>query len=146
MSASQPCWKLDRSSNRHLDELVQWLKIPSISSDTSRSRDVRQAAQWLADKFDQAGLAVEIMPTQGHPMVLAETPKIDGAPVVVVYGHYDVQPVEPLDQWISGPFEPTVRDGNLYARGATDDKGQVLTHIQSVCDWLATGDPLAAAG
>ncbi len=142
MSVSNLLEKLDRSSDRHLDELVQWLKIPSVSSDTSHRDDVRQAAQWLADKFDQAGLAVEIMPTQGHPMVLAQTPKIDGAPVVVVYGHYDVQPVEPLDQWISGPFEPTVRDGNLYARGATDDKGQVLTHIQSVCDWLATGDPL----
>jgi succinyl-diaminopimelate desuccinylase len=61
---------------------------------------------------------------------------------VVVYGHYDVQPVEPLDQWITGPFEPTIRDGNLYARGATDDKGQVLTHVQSICDWLATGQPL----
>ena len=142
MTASNLLEKLDRSSDRHLDELVQWLKIPSVSSDTSHRDDVQQAAKWLADKFDQAGLAVEILPTQGHPMVLAETPKIDGAPVVVVYGHYDVQPVEPLDQWISGPFEPTVRDGNLYARGATDDKGQVLTHIQSVCDWLATGDPL----
>ena len=70
-------------------------------------------------------------------MVLAETPKIDGAPVVVVYGHYDVQPVEPLDQWISGPFEPTVRDGNLYARGATDDKGQSFAHIKAVAAMLA---------
>jgi succinyl-diaminopimelate desuccinylase len=80
--------------------------------------------------------------TQGHPLVYAETPAVPGAPVVLVYGHYDVQPVEPLDQWVSGPFEPTVRDGNLYARGATDDKGQVLTHVQSVCEWLATGQPL----
>ena len=75
-------------------------------------------------------------------MVFAQTPPVPGAPVVVVYGHYDVQPVEPLDQWISGPFEPTIRDGNLYARGATDDKGQVLTHVQSVCQWLASGRPL----
>ena len=63
-------------------------------------------------------------------------------PVVLVYGHYDVQPVEPLGEWINGPFEPTIRDGNLYARGATDDKGQVLTHVQSVCDWLDSGQPL----
>lgn len=133
---------LENSSQRHLDELVEWLKIPSISSDSSRVQEVQQAAQWLVDKFTKAGLSVEIVPTRGHPMVLAETPKVEGAAVAVVYGHYDVQPVEPLDQWISGPFEPTVRDGNLYARGATDDKGQVLTHIQSVCDWLATGQPL----
>lgn len=142
MSAQNLLENLDQSAPRHLDELIQWLKIPSISSDTSRKEEVQQAAKWLADKFDSAGLTVEILPTQGHPMVLAETPKIDGAPVIVVYGHYDVQPVEPLDQWISGPFDPTVRDGNLYARGATDDKGQVLTHIQSVCDWIATGEPL----
>ena len=133
---------LDAAADRHLEELMQWLQIPSISSDSSRVLDVHRAAQWLADKFTAAGLAVEMIETDGHPMVLAETPPVSGAPVVVVYGHYDVQPVEPLDQWISGPFEPTVRDGNLYARGATDDKGQVLTHVQSVCDWLSTGNPL----
>ncbi len=131
--------QLADSADRHLDELSQWLRIPSISSDSTRKDDVQRAAQWVADKLQQAGLEVEIMPTQGHPMVLAETPPVEGAPVVLVYGHYDVQPVEPLDQWVSGPFEPTVRDGNLYARGATDDKGQVLTHIQSVCEWLGSG-------
>lgn len=133
---------LESSSKRHLDELIDWLKIPSVSSDTSHREDVLEAAQWVASKLEGAGLAVEMVPTEGHPMVIAETPKVEGAPVVVVYGHYDVQPVEPLDQWITGPFEPTVRDGNLYARGATDDKGQLLTHVQSVCDWLATGEPL----
>lgn len=130
------------ASERHLDELVQWLKIPSISSDSTRKNDVQRAAEWLVDKFKTAGLKVELMPTDGHPMVLAETPAVANAPVVVVYGHYDVQPVEPLDEWISGPFEPTIRDGNLYARGATDDKGQCLTHVQSVCDWLASGRDL----
>ncbi len=133
---------LTNASQRHLDELVEWLKIPSISSDTSHQHDVQRAAGWLVEKFESAGLKVEMVPTQGHPLVLAETPEVDGAPVVVVYGHYDVQPVEPLDQWIDGPFDPTVRDGNLYARGATDDKGQVLTHVQSVCDWLASGQSL----
>lgn len=133
---------LESSSKRHLDELIDWLKIPSVSSDTSHREDVLEAAQWVASKLEGAGLAVEMVPTEGHPMVIAETPKVEGAPVVVVYGHYDVQPVEPLDQWITGPFEPTVRDGNLYARGATDDKGQLLTHVQRVCDWLATGEPL----
>ncbi|WP_146461658.1 dipeptidase [Rubripirellula tenax] len=133
---------LEKDSDRHLDDLVQWLRIASVSSDSSRKSDVARAADWLMDKFRGAGLAVELVPTQGHPMVIAETAPVPGAPVVVVYGHYDVQPVEPLDQWISDPFDPTVRNGNLYARGATDDKGQVLTHVQSVCDWIANGEPL----
>ncbi len=134
--------KLTASAQRHLDELTEWLKIPSISSDTSHKNDVQRAGKWVADKLAAAGLDVEIVPTDGHPMVLAQTPSIPDAPVVLVYGHYDVQPVEPLDQWVSGPFDPTVRDGNLYARGATDDKGQVLTHVQSVCEWLGSGQPL----
>jgi len=142
MSADQLIDTLTKSAPRHLDELIDWLKIPSISSDSSRTDDVRRAADWLLQKFQSAGLHTELVETDGHPMVLAETPKVAGAPVVCVYGHYDVQPPEPLDQWISGPFEPTVRDGNLYARGATDDKGQLLTHVQSVCEWLATGQPL----
>jgi len=142
MSASTLLDSLEKSSPRHLDELVEWLKIPSVSGDTSHVDDVRRAADWLASKLRQAGLDPEILPTAGNPMVFAQTPPVEGAPVVVVYGHYDVQPVEPLDEWISGPFEPTVRNGNLYARGATDDKGQLLTHVQSVCDWLSSGQPL----
>ncbi|MGB7328345.1 MAG: dipeptidase [Rubripirellula sp.] len=142
MSTTDLLESLKKESPRHLSELIEWLRIPSVSSDSRRKSDVTKAATWLVDKFRGAGLSVELLPTEGHPMVLAETPAIDGAPVVVVYGHYDVQPVEPLDQWITGPFEPTVRDGNLYARGATDDKGQVLTHVQSVCDWLASGKSL----
>ncbi|MFG0260793.1 MAG: dipeptidase [Novipirellula sp. JB048] len=116
--------------------------MPSISSDTSYREATAAAADWVAAKLRNAGLATELVATDGHPMVIAETPAVPGAPVALVYGHYDVQPVEPLEQWITGPFEPTVRDGNLYARGATDDKGQLLTHIQSVCDWLASGEPL----
>lgn len=127
---------------RHLDELIEWLKIPSVSSDTSRTSEVRAAGDWVADKLRAAGLVTEIIETQGHPMVLATTPPVTGAPVVLVYGHYDVQPPEPLDLWETGPFQPTVRGPNLYARGATDDKGQVLTHVQSVCEWLGTGKPL----
>jgi succinyl-diaminopimelate desuccinylase len=133
---------LATATQGHLDELIQWLRIPSVSSDSSHVPDMQRAAQWLVDKFGRAGLAVETIATAGHPLVLAETPRVEGAPVVLVYGHYDVQPAEPLDQWTSGPFEPTVRDGNLYARGATDDKGQLLTHVHSVCDILASGRPL----
>jgi len=101
-----------------------------------------RAAQWVYDKLCAAGLNAERILTSGFDLVYAESPPVPNAPVVLVYGHYDVQPVAPLDQWISAPFEPTVREGNLYARGATDDKGQVLTHIQSVTRWLKTGQPL----
>lgn len=105
------------------------------------------AMNWVANKFESAGLQTERIQTAGHPMVYAQTPPVPPvggkpAPVVLVYGHYDVQPPQPLEDWISGPFEPTVRDGNLYARGATDDKGQVLTHIQSVCRAMANGETL----
>lgn len=124
------------------NDLVDWLRIPSISSDPKSKGEVRRAGQWAADLLKQGGLQVEFIETDGHPMVYAETPVVDGAPVVLVYGHYDVQPVEPLDQWVSGPFEPTIRDGNIYARGATDDKGQVLTHMESVLAWLAGGKSL----
>ncbi len=127
---------------QHLHDLCQWLRIPSVSSDPGSAPAMQQAAQWLEDKFRSAGLQTRRIPTPGFDLVYAETPPVPGAPVVLVYGHYDVQPPEPLDQWISGPFEPTVRDGNLYARGATDDKGQVLTHVQSVTQWLASGQPL----
>ena len=82
------------------------------------------------------GLSSEIIPTNGHPLVYAESPEVPGAPTVLVYGHYDVQPADPLELWTSPPFEPTRRDGNLFARGATDDKGQVLTHITSAQAWL----------
>ena len=133
---------LRTSRNRHLGDLIEWLRIPSVSSDSGRTAEVHQACEWVRGKFERAGLSVETLATEGHPMVLAETPAVDGAPVVLVYGHYDVQPAEPLEDWISGPFEPTERDGDLFARGATDDKGQVLTHIQSVCEWLSSGNAL----
>jgi len=126
----------------HLHDLCQWLRIPSVSSDPAAAEAMQQAAVWLEDKFRSAGLATRRIATPGFDLVYAETPPVPGAPVVLVYGHYDVQPPEPLNKWISGPFEPTVRDGNLYARGATDDKGQVLTHVQSVTEWLSSGQPL----
>ena len=96
---------------------------------------------WSA-QFKQLGLATELIETAGHPLVYAESPPVPGEPVALVYGHYDVQPPEPLDEWISPPFEPTVRDGNVYARGATDDKGQMLTHVKSVEAWIKSGGKL----
>ena len=121
---------------RHVDELCELLAIPSVSADSQYSGDVRKAADWVAQQFRSIGLDTELVETAGHPIVYAESPSVPGAPTVLVYGHYDVQPPDPLDEWTSPPFEPTCRDGNVYARGATDDKGQMLTHVKSAEAWM----------
>jgi acetylornithine deacetylase/succinyl-diaminopimelate desuccinylase-like protein len=120
------------------DDLCALLRVPSISADADRGSDVRRAAEWVASKFREMGLSPEVIETSGQPLVYAQSPPVPGKPTVLVYGHYDVQPVEPLKEWISPPFEPTKRNGNLYARGATDDKGQMLTHVFSTLAWLKT--------
>jgi succinyl-diaminopimelate desuccinylase len=119
-------------------DLCELLRIPSVSADSHHRPDMQQAAEWVANQFRGLNLATEVISTSGHPIVYAESPPVPGQPTVLVYGHYDVQPPDPLDQWISPPFEPTVRDGNVYARGATDDKGQMLTHVKSAEAWLKT--------
>jgi succinyl-diaminopimelate desuccinylase len=124
------------------DELCELLRIASVSADSRRRDDVRRAAAWVAERFKALGMQVEICETPGHPIVYAEHLHAPGAPTVLVYGHYDVQPPEPLELWKSPPFEPTRRDGNLYARGATDDKGQMFTHIKSAEAWLKSGAKL----
>jgi acetylornithine deacetylase/succinyl-diaminopimelate desuccinylase-like protein len=118
------------------DELAELLRIPSVSADSRQRGEVRRAAEWMLSQFQRLGLAAELVETRGHPLVYAESPPVPSAPVALVYGHYDVQPPEPLEEWISPPFEPAVRDGNIYARGATDDKGQMLTHVKSVEAWM----------
>ena len=133
---------LDQHQQPHTDDLLEWLRIPSVSSDPHATAEVRAAGQWVADRLKAAGLTVEWIETQGHPLIYAETPAVPGAPIALVYGHYDVQPAEPLDLWHTPAFEPDIRDGNVYARGATDDKGQVLTHVQAVIRLLETGQPL----
>ncbi len=129
---------LTEHGDRFEDDLRQLLRIPSVSADRQYAADCRRAAGWLTDHLSRLGLRTELIETAGHPIVFAESPPVPGAPTVLVYGHYDVQPADPLDQWTSPPFEPTVRGGNLYARGATDDKGQILTHVHSAEAWLAT--------
>ncbi|MEX2318027.1 MAG: dipeptidase [Pirellulales bacterium] len=124
------------------DELCELLRIPSVSADSRQRGEVRRAADWVLAQFKQLGLASELIETAGHPLVYAETPPVRGVPIALVYGHYDVQPPEPLDEWITPAFEPTIRDGNVYARGATDDKGQMLTHVKSVEAWLKSGRKL----
>ncbi len=117
---------------RFEEELIQWLAIPSVSAQEIRRNEVRRAAAWAADQLRRLAFQVEEIPTAGHPLVYAESPPVGGAPVALVYGHYDVQPAEPLEAWTAPPFAPARRGGRLYARGASDDKGQVFTHIKGV--------------
>jgi acetylornithine deacetylase/succinyl-diaminopimelate desuccinylase-like protein len=123
-------------------DLTELLRIPSISAQADKNAETHRAAEWVASQFKNMGLKPEVIATKGHPLVYAETPAVPGKPVVLCYGHYDVQPPEPLDEWISPPFEPTVRDGNIFARGATDDKGQMLTHVKGVEAWIKSGSKL----
>jgi succinyl-diaminopimelate desuccinylase len=129
---------LDANARRFESELIDLLRIPSVSTDPEHAGDVRRAADFVAKDLGNIGLEAEVIPTAGHPVVYAEWLGAAGAPTVLVYGHYDVQPPDPLELWITPPFEPTVRDGNLYARGATDDKGQMMTHVKSVEAWMKT--------
>jgi acetylornithine deacetylase/succinyl-diaminopimelate desuccinylase-like protein len=120
------------SNDALLSELSEFLAIPSISTLPEHAADCRRAAEWLMERFRALGCpVVELLEGNGHPCIWAESPKVEGKPTVLVYGHYDVQPVDPLDEWVTPPFEPTVRDGNLYARGAVDDKGQVYVMLQA---------------
>jgi acetylornithine deacetylase/succinyl-diaminopimelate desuccinylase-like protein len=119
-----------------VDDLIDLLRIPSVSADSRHAGDVRHAAEWVAKRFERLGLSTEIIQTAGHPIVYAESTPVPGRPIALVYGHYDVQPPDPLAEWISPPFEPTIRNGNIVARGATDDKGQMLTHVKSAEAWI----------
>ena len=133
---------LERNREAFEADLCDLLRIPSVSADSRHRDNMRQAANWVCGQFKSLGIPAEIVETAGHPIVYAESPPVAGAPTVLVYGHYDVQPPDPLDEWISPPFEPTKRDGNVYARGATDDKGQMLTHVKSAQAVLATAGKL----
>jgi acetylornithine deacetylase/succinyl-diaminopimelate desuccinylase-like protein len=119
------------------DELFDLLRIPSVSARSEHAADVRRAAEWVRDSLTKIGFEGSIHPTTGHPIVLGEWRKAPGAPTILVYGHYDVQPAEPLELWVSPPFEPTVRDGRIYARGSVDDKGQLFLHVKALEAHLA---------
>jgi acetylornithine deacetylase/succinyl-diaminopimelate desuccinylase-like protein len=118
--------------DQNLSELCDFLRIPSVSAKSEHKADIERAARWVAEQLRSAGLkTVEIVPTSLHPLVYAESLEAPGKPTVLFYGHYDVQPAEPLDLWTSPAFEPTVRDGNLFGRGTADDKGQVHIHLKA---------------
>lgn len=124
-------------------ELFDFLRIPSISARSEHKADVARAAEWLADRLEYAGVEAEVFPTKGHPIVLGEWRGAGPtAPTYLVYGHYDVQPVEPLELWHSPPFEPSIRDGRIYARGSVDDKGQLYLHVKALQAHLTTNRTL----
>lgn len=123
---------IGRNEDRYREELEEFLRIPSVSTDSSRREAVREAAEFVARQLREAGMGrVEIFPTEGHPIVYGERIEDAGKPTVLIYGHYDVQPVDPEHLWESPPFEPAIRGGEIYARGAADDKGQVFIHFKS---------------
>src|SRR6266566_2609253 len=119
--------------DQHLAELSEFLRIPSISAKSEHKPDIERGARWVADHLRAAGFkTVQIVPTNLHPLVYAESLEAPRQPTILFYGHYDVQPPEPLELWTSPAFEPTVRDGNLFGRGTADDKGQVHIHIKAL--------------
>jgi acetylornithine deacetylase/succinyl-diaminopimelate desuccinylase-like protein len=129
---------------RFVTELKEFVRFPSVSARLGNAGEITRCAEWLAAHLQRIGLKhVEVVATRGHPLVYAEWLEAPGAPTVLIYGHYDVQPVEPLDQWRSPPFGPVVRGEDLYGRGASDDKGQLLAHIKGLESCLRTSGRLA---
>ncbi|MBI1310045.1 dipeptidase [bacterium] len=127
---------LNANRDAAVAELQELLRIPSVSADSAFKPHMAAAAEFIVNRLTSAGLTAEIVPTAGHPIVYGEWTQAAGAPTVLIYGHYDVQPPDPIEKWTTPPFEPAIRDGRIWARGATDDKGQVWTHVLSVAAWL----------
>ena len=134
---------INGNRDQYIEELKEFLRIPSISTLPEHKSDMYNAANFVSSKLKQAGIEnVSIIETAGHPLVYGDWMNAPGKPTVLIYGHYDVQPVDPIELWTSPPFEPTIRDGKIYARGATDDKGQVFMHIKSVEAYFRTMNKL----
>ena len=130
---------VEGQQNQWLDELKEFLRIPSVSTDPARADQVDTAAEWLGGKLREAGCTeIEKWPTEGHPVIYGAWREAPGAPTLLVYGHYDVQPEEPVELWDTPPFNPTVREGKLFARGSADDKGQLYIHVKALQAWLQT--------
>lgn len=135
-------WLAETEAER-LADYLDFLRIPSIGTLPEHDADTEAAARFLAERLERAGLEhVEVSPTGGHPIVYADWLHAEGAPTVLVYGHYDVQPVDPLDEWVKPPFDPRVEDGRVFARGAADDKGQVHLHAWAARAWHEVGGGL----
>jgi acetylornithine deacetylase/succinyl-diaminopimelate desuccinylase-like protein len=135
--------RIEDQRQHHLAGLLEFLRIPSISTLPERRDDMRRCADFVAAEMRQAGLSrVEVLPTGGHPVVYGEWVHAPDKPTILVYGHYDVQPVDPIEKWDTPPFEPTIRDGQIFARGAADDKGQVYIHLKAVETYLSVAGHL----
>ena len=137
---------LKQNEARAVKELCEYVRFPSVSAQAQHRQDLRACAEWVVKQCQDIGLEARLCPTQGHPIVVAKTPRADGQagrrPHFVVYGHYDVQPAEPLDLWKSPPFEPRIEGRSLFGRGASDNKGQNFAHLKAVQAYLATGTEL----
>ena len=129
--------KIDGNRQRYVDELLTFLRIPSVSTYSQNTSDVRRAAEWVLNHLKRSGFQANIYPTERHPVVYGHRCPHANRPTLLIYGHYDVQPPEPLDEWITPPFSPSIRDGYIYGRGATDDKGQFFTYIEAIEATLA---------
>src|SRR4051812_2598687 len=131
---------LSQNKQRFLDELLDLLRIPSVSADSKYKADVARCAEAVKENLINAGCdKVEVCPTPGHPIVYGEKLIDPSKPTVLVYGHYDVQPPEPLELWHSGPFEPVIKEGKVFARGSADDKGQFYMHVKALETMVKTG-------
>jgi acetylornithine deacetylase/succinyl-diaminopimelate desuccinylase-like protein len=135
---------LKQNESRFIDELCDYLRFPSVSAQSKHKKDLVACANWLLARCRKIGLEARLCPTEGHPIVVAKTPRSPGKrrPHFLVYGHYDVQPPEPFELWDSPPFEPRIKNGRVYARGAVDNKGQNLAHLNAVEAFLQTGTEL----
>jgi len=134
----------EKNKVNFLNQLIEFLKIPSISSEPQHKDDIRRCAEWLYNNIRNSGIDnVRIIETEGHPIVYAENLEAgEDKPTILFYGHYDVQPVDPLELWNSNPFEPVINNGKLFARGSSDDKGQVFMHIKSIESYLKSNNKL----
>lgn len=139
MSSKAATLLFERNKDVWLAELLTFLRFPTISTLSEHVADMGQCAEWIRDRLIESGVQAEVVPTDGHPAVFGDTGPVAGAPTFLVYGHYDVQPVGDLSLWQSPPFEPTIRDGAIYARGSADDKGQVMIHLAALRCWKDTG-------
>ncbi len=124
-------------SDARLGDLLEFLRFPSVSTQSEHAVDMVACAEWVKRKFESLGFTASVEETGGHPAVVAHAPHQPGRKTVLIYGHYDVQPPEPLEEWVTPPFEPNIRDERIYARGSTDNKGQILAHILGVGELLA---------
>ena len=132
---------IDDNQGRFVEELCRYVRFPSVSAQPEHGADMASCAEWLVKHCQEIGLEAEVRPTAGHPVVLARTRRT-GKPPYLVYGHYDVQPAEPFELWKSPPFEPRLEGRSLFARGACDNKGQNLAHLNAVEAYLKTNTEL----